>query len=177
MNNIITITDYDLNNKYKKLNNPRIRFSSRGIVLNKNNKIAFHKKKNKNEYKLIGGGLEEKENPEEAFKREVLEETGCKVKIDNFIGIIKEERSHYNFIQISYVYIAHVIKDTKKLDLTKKEIKEKNKLIWLDIKTAMKVIKEAETSLENSKDEESYFTRFVLRRDYNILEYYKKISM
>lgn len=33
----------------------------------------------KNEYKLPGGGIDKGENPEEAFKRETLEET------DNYI--------------------------------------------------------------------------------------------
>ena len=46
-------------------------------------KIAIFYKSNKNEYKLPGGGMENDENPEEAFKREVLEETGCVVEIVN----------------------------------------------------------------------------------------------
>ena len=38
----------------------------------------FNKKK-KNEYKLPGGGIDYGETPNEAFIREALEETGCKI--------------------------------------------------------------------------------------------------
>lgn len=65
------------------MNNSRLRLGARGIAIREDGKIAIFNKSNKNEYKLPGGGLEGEgeEEPEEAFKREVLEEIGCKIEI------------------------------------------------------------------------------------------------
>lgn len=174
MKNLKTITDNDFGVETLELNNPRVRIGARGLVFDKNKKIAILNKKNKNEYKLVGGGVEVDEDPKNAFKREVLEEAGCKIQIDDFVGAIKEERTHHNFIQISYVYVAHVIEDTKHLDLTEKEIAEGAQLLWLDIDEAIKLIKECENNIRPSQYEDIYVTRFIVRRDYNILDYYKK---
>lgn len=65
------------------MNNSRLRLGARGIAIREDEKIAIFNKSNKNEYKLPGGGLEGEgeEEPEEAFKREVLEEIGCEIEI------------------------------------------------------------------------------------------------
>ena len=133
MENIKVITDKDFNLDSHELNNPRIRIGARGLVFNNDNKIAILNKQHKNEYKLVGGGVEGDEDPKIAFEREVLEEAGCKIGIDDFIGTIREERTHNNFIQESYIYKAHVIEDTKQLNLTEKEIAEGAQLLWLDL--------------------------------------------
>ena len=169
---IKTISDEDFDLEIKKFDNPRIRFGARGIVFNDKNEIAILNKVNKNEYKLVGGGIEDNEDPTIAFKREVLEESGCKIDIDDFLGIIKEEKSQDNFIQTSYVYVAHVLENTNQLNLTEKELDEGAKLLWLNIEDAMKVIKDCESNLVASKYENIYHTRFIVRRDYTILNYY-----
>ena len=61
--NIVKVTDTDFD--IKEINNieqPRIRFGARGIVLNNEGKIAIIHKVNKNEYKLPGGGIDENED-------------------------------------------------------------------------------------------------------------------
>lgn len=65
------------------MNNSRLRLGARGIAIREDEKIAIFNKSNKNEYKLPGGGLEGEgeEEPEEDFKREVLEEIGCEIEI------------------------------------------------------------------------------------------------
>ena len=65
------------------MNNSRLRLGARGIAIREDGKIAIFNKSNKNEYKLPGVGLEGEgeEEPEEAFKREVLEEIGCEIEI------------------------------------------------------------------------------------------------
>lgn len=173
MKHIKVINDNDFNLETIELSNPRIRISARGLVFNDDNKIAILNKNKKNEYKLVGGGVEDNENPKSTFEREVLEESGCRVKIDDFIGIIKEERTHYNFIQISYIYIAHVIEDTKHLNLTEKEKEEGAQLLWLTIDEATKLIKSGESNIKGYKYEYSYPARFAIKRDYTIVEYYK----
>lgn len=174
MNEIKVITDKDFDLEVIEFNNPRIRIGARGIVLNEKNEIAILNKANKNEYKLVGGGIEDNEDPKIAFEREVLEEAGCKVEVDDFLGIIREEKSQGNYIQTSYVYVAHVIEDTKHLNLTQKEIDEGAKLIWLNLDDAIQIIKDCEDKLKPSKYENVYHTKFIVRRDYTILQYYKK---
>lgn len=177
MDHFKIVTDYDTNTEPYELNNPELRIGARGLVFNSDNKIAILNKSKKNEYKLVGGGVENGEDPKIGFYREVLEEAGCKVQIDEFIGTIKEERTHHNFIQVSYVYKAHVLEDMHHLNLTEKEMAEGAKLLWLDIDEAMNKIKECESNLKASAYEDLYMTKFVVKRDYSILEYYKNNFM
>ena len=101
MNMICKITDNDIGENYIEINNPKTRLGARGIVIRDDGKIAIFNKTNKNEYKLPGGGIENDETPEEAFKREVLEETGCIVEIIEELGITEEYKCQSNFKQIS----------------------------------------------------------------------------
>lgn len=167
------LTDEDFGLDIIPFNEPRHRFGARGIVFNNENKIAILNKSLKNEYKLVGGGIKEDEDPTKAFKREVLEETGCIIEIDDCLGTIEELKSQDNFKQTSYIYVAHVIEDKKELHLTQKELDEGSKLLWLDIEDAIKLIKDSEDKLVASKYESVYHTKFIVRRDYEILKYYK----
>ena len=72
---ICKIMDEDIGEVSVKMDNPRLRLGARGIVVREDGKIAVFNKSNKNEYKLPGGGIEGEEKPEEAFKREMLEDT------------------------------------------------------------------------------------------------------
>lgn len=167
------LTDEDFGLTPIPFDNPRHRLGARGIIFNQDNKIAILNKSLKNEYKLVGGGIEEDEDPTKAFKRESLEESGCIIEIDDCLGTFEEMKSQDNFKQTSYIYVAHVIEDTKQLNFTQKEIDEGAKLIWLDINEAMNIIKDSEDKLKASKYEDVYHTKFIVRRDYEILKYYK----
>ena len=173
---LIKITDEDIGEVSKDMNNPRLRLGARGIAIREDGKIAIFNKSNKNEYKLPGGGIEDDENPEEAFKREVLEETGCKVEIINKLGTTEEYKTLDNFKQISYIFVWKVVEDTKQLNVTQKEKDEGAKLIWETPENALKVITESYDKLVASKYESVYHTRFIVLRDRKILEYYMKYS-
>ena len=95
-----TITDLDFNIKPVEFNNPKIRYSARGIVINDEGKIALLCKKNINLYKLVGGGLNDNETPMEGFIREVKEEIGAEIGNIKYIGEIHEEKSLDNFIKL-----------------------------------------------------------------------------
>ena len=86
MNLIAKITDKDIEEEIVPMNNPMHRRASRGIALDDKGNMAVFYKKNKNQYKLPGGGLDENESFEEAFIREVEEEVGCKVEIIKCMG-------------------------------------------------------------------------------------------
>ena len=121
------LTDEDFNLESVPLNNPRIRYAARGIIFNEDGKVAILYKQNKNEFKLIGGGIEEDEDPKEAFKRETLEETGYKIEIYECLGTFDEIKTHDNFKQTSYVYVAKALKKVNNPQYTEKELKENSK--------------------------------------------------
>ena len=172
MSLICRITDKDIGEKQIELENPRVRLAARGIVIRDDGKIAVFNKANKNEYKLPGGGIENDENPEEAFKREVLEETGCIVEVIEELGIAEEHKSQINFKQISKVFVGKVIEDTKQLHVTEKEKNEGARLIWEYPKKALELITDCYEKLVDSNYESVYVTKFILLRDRKILEYY-----
>ncbi len=154
------------------MDNPRIRIGARGIIVGDDGLIGVFNKQNKNEYKLPGGGVDEGESLEDAFIREVLEETGYLVEINKKLGIITENRSSDNFKQISHVYVANLIKNTGNLNLTEKEIDEGGVFIWMDPKDAYEKIKNCINDLIESKYENIYHSKFIVTRDKYILEYY-----
>lgn len=172
MNVICKLTDKDFGINEIEMKEPKIRLASRGIVLDKEGKIALQNKTKKNEFKLIGGGMENSENPEEAFKREVLEETGCEIEIIEELGIIEEYRSIKNFRQTSYIFVSKVTKDIHRLGLTKKEENEGAALLWVNPKEALELIIDCYDKLLPSNYNDLYETRFISLRDRKILEYY-----
>jgi len=177
---ICAITDKDLNEKSVEISNPKLRYGARGIVIRNDGKIAVFNKSKKNEYKLPGGGIEENENPKEAFKREVLEETGCIIEIIDELGTTEEYKSQDNFKQTSFVFVGKVIEDTKILHLTQKEKDEGAILTWEYPYTALELIKNSYNNLIASDYESVYHTKFVVFRDRKILEFYlnkSKISL
>jgi len=176
MEAIYIVTDEDIGEISTQMNNPRVRLGARGIVVREDGKIAVFNKSNKNEYKLPGGGIEERENPEEAFKREVLEETGCEVEIIETLGTIEEHKTLDNFKQISYVFIGKVLKDTNELKVTEKEKDEGAKLIWETPERALELITECFGKLVASKYESVYHTKFIVFRDRKILEKYIELN-
>lgn len=174
MDCIKVICDEDFGLQSVQFDNPRKRLSARGIIVNSDKKVAILNKVNKNEYKLIGGKIEKGETPEAAFLREALEETGCDIIIHKLLGYTEELKSLDNFEQKSYVFLAYVKKDNHVLKLTKKEIDEGSELLWLDLDEAIKLIKKSEKNIKASKYESIYHTKFIVRRDYEILKFYKK---
>ena len=173
---ICKITDEDIGEKTVHMENPKLRLGARGIVIREDGKIAIFNKSNKNEYKLPGGGLEGEEKPEDAFKREVLEETGCEVEIIDDLGTTEEYKSLNNFKQISYIFVGKVLNDTKQLNVTQKEKDEGAKLLWVNPYKALELIKNCINDLKDSQYENVYATKFVVLRDRKILEYYLSIS-
>ena len=172
-----TIKDTDFGLATKEFNKPRTRLGARGVIVNSENKIAILYKQKKNEYKLIGGGVEPTEEPIQAFKREALEECGCKIKMIQNIGTIEEHRSLDNFKQISFVYIASVIEDLHSTSFTEKEKGEGSETLWLNIDEAIEKIKDCENNLLASPydgNKSIYHTKFIVRRDYEILKYVKE---
>ena len=173
MENIIAkITDKDFGLEEKRMHNPITRYASRGIVLNNNGEMAIFHKKNKNEYKLPGGGMIDGENPVDTFKREVLEETGCIISDIKELGITIEEKNKNNFYQISHIFEAKVSNNTYTLSLTNKEIDEGGELLWLLPQDAYEKISECIDDVQGSIYDDYYKTLFMVKRDMLVLQYF-----
>ena len=169
---LFQLTDKDFGLEPKEMKDYKLRIAARGIVMRDDGKIAIEHKINKNEYKLVGGGMEENENPQMAFKREVLEEAGCEIEIVEQLGTTEEYRSQKNIKQISHIFVGKVTKDTHKFNLDEAEKIDGAKLIWLMPEDALKKIKDCYDILIPSIFSDVYMTRFVVLRDRKILEYY-----
>ena len=166
---IITDTDFGLTPK--SLENAVTRSGARGVILDNQGRVAVLFMANIEIYKLIGGGIKDGETPEKAFKREALEESGCEIKIDRELGLIREEKSQDAFVQDSYVFVAHVAKNTGQLHLTEKERSRGSEVVWLTPEDALAKI---EGNLEDphTSGDDLYQLRFVLKRDAEILKRY-----
>lgn len=100
MNCIRILRDENFGLESVEFNNPRVRYGARGIIVREDCKIAIFNKSNKNEYKLPGGGVDEGEDIKKAFKRGVLEETGCEIEIIrrfcNYLILYKRRNKRIN---------------------------------------------------------------------------------
>lgn len=171
---IAKITDENIGENYSELVNPKTRTAVRTILLDDKGNMAILHKKLKNEYKLIGGGVDEGENLEEALKRETLEEAGCKINILSYLGYVEEFRSKMNFYQKSYIYVSEVTENTHNLHLTQKEKDEGSELCWFKPQEALEIMKKSYENLQPSKYSNLYSTKLIVTRDSTILNYYLK---
>ena len=175
-NIIVKITDKDFGLKERKIDSPIIRYGARGIVVNDNGEIAIFHKRLKNEYKLPGGGIEKNENIIDAFRREIMEETGCEISNIEELGITIEEKGLTNFCQISYIFIANVINNTHKLHMTKKEQDEGGEILWLLPDEAYTKVLNSVNNVIGSIYDDRYKSMFMVKRDAMILSYYLELK-
>ena len=84
-----------------------------GIMIIKDNKILLHKNDNKENYCLPGGGVHFLESSEEAIIREVKEETGLDIKVDEYMCTIENlfEKDGIKFHEIYFIYKGSFIDD------------------------------------------------------------------
>ena len=182
-NEIYCISDKDFGIEPEQMHNPVVRLAARGIIINNDGKIGVMNKRVKNEFKLIGGGLEGAENFEEGFKRECLEEAGCEVDITKKLGYTVETKTCHvenseqkGWQQLSLVVVAQTKNAQQELNLSRKEKDEDAVFLWLDPDEALKKMKGCINELRDSKYRNVYMSRFMVLRDIKIVEAYKALS-
>ena len=84
-----------------------------GIMIIKDNKLLLHKNDNRDNYCLPGGGIKFLESSEEAIKREIKEETGLDIKVDEFVSTIENlfEHDGIKFHEIYFIYKGSFVED------------------------------------------------------------------
>nr|WP_246628167.1 NUDIX domain-containing protein [Paenibacillus oenotherae] len=140
------------------------RHSSRGVLINEDRQVAMMEMSSLNLYKLPGGGLEEGEDRESAFVRELREETGFDALILLELGYIDEHKYRNQYMQRSYCYIAKAASEQGTAVLTEDEIVLGMRLIWMSLEDAIVQMK---YSIRHCDE---YSEKFMLRRDLAILE-------
>ena len=132
------------------------------VLLDDNNKVAILHLAKYNFYTVPGGGVDKGESLEQAAMREAIEETGCKCQIIYSLGIIEENGASYDWVNISFCYIAQMTGLKGTPDMTPEEIEEETQVQWLDPREALQIIKNQNI---NEQGRIGYIMRFVRERD------------
>ena len=141
------------------------RYGARGVLLDENNSIAMMLMSANGFYKLPGGGIELGERESDAFRREVLEEMGCKCEIIQRLGTVEEHNSKSKFCQFSFAFLARKTGEAAQPRLTPIEQKMGMSVNWLTLADASTVMGKAIEMAEERK------TLSILKRDKIIIDY------
>lgn len=163
--NILTIKDTDFEPSYVMgdIYSYITRIAARGI-LKKGENIALLNVTNLNFYKLPGGGVEQGETIEQAFKREIMEEVGCDCEISAKLGEIIEYRDGFKLKQTSHVFVSELKREIGEPHLMPDEIAEGFEVMWV---TPIEAIRLLESSIPTD-----YEGKFIIKRDLAIIHYY-----
>ncbi|SDW85730.1 NUDIX hydrolase [Paenibacillus sp. CF384] len=156
-----TITDSDFDGGEPEMLELVSRHASRGVLMNDHFQVAMMYMAKLGLYKLPGGGIEAGEDAEEAFIREIREETGCTASIVQELGYIDEHKNRNRFFQRSFSYIAKVVDLPGATSLSDNEIKLGMQVKWVHLNQAIVYM---------NSPVSDYSTRFMMLRDRIILE-------
>jgi 8-oxo-dGTP pyrophosphatase MutT (NUDIX family) len=147
-----------------------VRNAARAVIADEDGRIALIYAKQRNYYKLPGGGIEEGEDIHEALKREILEEVGCDAVITSDLGIIEEWRDFHELHQISHCFAAKLVGNKGIPDFTESEIEEGFEVVWVaDVDAAIRLVELADTADAATE------VKFMTRRDATILRTSKNV--
>lgn len=139
-----------------------VRKAARAVLLDDKGRIALMNVGADGYYKLPGGGLERGETLEEALQREVLEEVGARLVIQDEIGVVLEYRDRFEQLQVSYCYLCRVLGDLAPPNFTEIELNHRFGLIW--VKPAQALDRVA------AYRGEKYVAQFICARDLTVLQ-------
>ena len=162
---IAKITDSDFFGGEPQYIEDNARYNVRGVMTDGEGNISMMKIENSDYYKLPGGSIEITETPDNAFLREVSEETGYPAELIGYLGWIEEHKFKRKFCMVSHCYVAK--KSSDKCDTTVLEHSQERlgyKIEWMPYDEAVSKLHAL------SADCKEYQMNFVLKRELLILE-------
>jgi 8-oxo-dGTP diphosphatase len=159
------ITDSDFIGGTSEFMDTISRYGSRGVLVDDLENVAMMYMSEINLYKLPGGGVENRETAEDAFLREIHEETGYEAEIIHRLGYIEEHKIRNNFMQFSYCYIAKAKKSASNTVLSESEMQLGMVVKWMTIQKALEVMEDSMLKCDDYSD------KFMIFRDKTILEH------
>lgn len=145
------------------------RYNVRGVLTDGKGNIAMMKLDDNGYYKLPGGSIEITETQNQAFLREIAEQTGYESEIIGYLGWIEEHKAKRRFCMVSHCYVSKILSEERNEDSLKSAQNRLGfKLIWIPYTEAV------EKLTEFAKGCKEYQMSFVLRREFLILERAKK---
>ena len=113
-----------------------LRHACRGILVHGGKILLVHESK-ENKYIIPGGGVENGETLEQCCEREMLEETGMKVRVgQNYLEI---EELFDVWKHINHYFVCELIEDTGKVNLTEGEKKAGCVYEWRSLDEALEI--------------------------------------
>ena len=145
-----------------------LRHACRGIVI-KDDMILLNYEMKNNKYMIPGGGVEDGESYAECCERELLEETGVKVKaIEEYIEI---EELFEDWRHICHYFVCEFIEDTGTVHLTDAEKAVGCKGTWVPFEEALKDFGDYERFHKTAIEDFGLY-----RREYNALAAFKEVK-
>lgn len=143
--------------------------SARAVLFDEDGKVALIHSLNRGWYKLPGGGHENDELRRENLQREVLEETGYKIKNVRPIGICRNTRHNWQMTAEAWIYLCETDEFIGKEPM-EDEVEDGDTLEWFNS------IDDALEALKSVKLDEIgfYGAYFFTKREIDTLEYAKR---
>ena len=115
---------------------------ARAILRNPRGELALTHEAAFGIYVLPGGALEDGESVEEALRRELREETGCRVLRCQELGCVEENRAHSDSAHLSCYYVVDTDTETFSPSLTAEEERAGVTVAWVPFEEARRLITE-----------------------------------
>ena len=144
-----------------------LRHASRGILV-KDGKVLLGYESNNDIYMIPGGGVEGEESYSACCERELLEETGIKIKaLTEYLDI---EELFDVWKHICHYFICEYVEDTGKTHFTEAEEQAGYKSVWMTVDEALSIFGRYE---EYRKDNIPVYGLY--KREYFALLEYKNL--
>ncbi|MDD5750592.1 MAG: NUDIX domain-containing protein [Candidatus Pacebacteria bacterium] len=145
----------------KEISDWEQRKAARAVVFDEEGNIGLLYVRNRNYYKIAGGGVEEGEDIKTALDRECEEELGVEVEILDEVGEITEYRRRFVLKQTSYCFLAKANSKKKGANFTDQEKEKGFEVLWLKPEEALRMLSFNQTA--------DYEGGFVEERDFCFL--------
>ena len=146
-----------------------LRHASRGILV-KDGKVLLNYELNNGKYIIPGGGVEGNETHAECCEREMLEETGMKVRAET--GFLDVEEYFDVWRHINHYFVCELVEDTGCQHLTESEKRAGYTCVWVPLEEAIELFAQYEDYRDSNIEVYGLY-----RREYTALKEYEDYSI